>query len=228
MDKFDKYDVSETDNNTLLVQGDSINSKEVEAPKGPYLVINGAWYVDQFPTMIVAEKIDGTLGMFYLTPFRKVRDEELKPYKGYHPRKMKGSPLPDYLYRFYGLERSGETLSEVIRVRISPSEKEKLEATAENDGKSVSEYLRGMIKLSDPSIKSVENGVAYVTRSAEQILSDVQKLLQDKPDADKELIQMLLGGKYPLCPICGDYQGNLQFDGSAIIGCEKCLDDKQE
>lgn len=110
------------------------------------LIINGAWYVDQFPTMIVMEKVDGTLGMFYLTPFRAIKEVDIKPYNGYHPRKMKGNPLPDYLYRFYGLERNDESLSEVIRVRVSPTEKGKLEAASKNSDKTVSEFLRDHIR----------------------------------------------------------------------------------
>lgn len=69
-------------------------------------------------------------------------------YKGYHPHKCKGQHLPDYLYRFYGIARNEESLSEVIRVRVSPTEKEKLEAAASNAEKTVSvflkEYIRGL------------------------------------------------------------------------------------
>lgn len=146
MDKLGKYGVSETNKDTLLIQGESINDREVEAPKGPYLIINGAWYINQLPTMIVMEKVDGTLGMFNLTPFRAVKESEIRSYKGYHPRKCKGSPLPDYLYRFYGLERNEETLSEVIRVRVSPSEREKLEVAASNEDKTMSEFMRDYIR----------------------------------------------------------------------------------
>lgn len=110
------------------------------------MTVNGAWYVNQLPTMVVVELADGSLGMFNLTPFRAITETDIKPYKGYHPRKMKGHPLPDYLYRFYGLERNEETLSEVIRVRVSPSEKEKLEVAASNEDKTVSEFVRDHIR----------------------------------------------------------------------------------
>ena len=108
--------------------------------------VNGAWYVDSLPTMLVAEMADGTLKMFDMQMFRQVAENELKPYKGYHPRRMKGSPLPEYLYRFYGLERNEETLSEVIRVRVSLGEKEKLEAVAANGDKTISEFIRDYIR----------------------------------------------------------------------------------
>lgn len=144
MDKLGKYTVDETDAGTLLIKGDI--TKEVNAPDGDPLTINGAWYINQLPNNIVMECTDGTLAMFHLTPFRGIKDTDLRPYKGHHPRKCKGQLLPDYLYRFYGLSRSDETLSEVIRVRVSPSEKEKLEAIANNNDKTVSEFLREYIR----------------------------------------------------------------------------------
>lgn len=140
------YNVSETDEGKLLIQSPAINNKEVEAPEGPYLIINGAWYLEAYPGIIIAEMADNTLKMFNLTPFRAIKETDLRPYKAYHPRKCKGSPLPEYLYRFYGLARSDETMSEVIRVRVSPTEKEQLGTAASNAGKTVSEYMRDYIR----------------------------------------------------------------------------------
>ena len=110
--------------------------------------INGAWYVDALPTEIVIELQDGTLKHFNLTPFRHITDADLIDYKGYHPRKMHGQPLPDYLYGFYGLEKSDEVLSETVRVRITPSEKTKFEAYAASlePHQNVSDVLRKFIR----------------------------------------------------------------------------------
>ena len=110
------------------------------------ITVNGAWYLNNLPTMLVVEMVDGDLAMFDMQMFRQVSEGELKPYKGHHPRRMKGNPLPEYLYRFYGLARNEETLSEVIRVRVSPSEKEKLEAVAANGDKTISEFIRDYIR----------------------------------------------------------------------------------
>lgn len=112
------------------------------------MLVNGAWYVDTLPTAIVVELRNGVLNHFGLAPFRKISESDLIPYRGYHPRKMKGQPLPDYLYRFYGLEKSVESLSEVIRVRVSPSEKAAFEAYAASlDPKqNVSDVLREFIR----------------------------------------------------------------------------------
>lgn len=107
--------------------------------------INGAWYIDTMPTMIVTELESGDLKMFYLNPFKEIKESDLKDYKGYHPRKLKGQPLPTYLYKFYGLEKNEESLSETVRVRLSPSQLEKIEAYAKNNNKNVSETLRDYI-----------------------------------------------------------------------------------
>lgn len=144
--KINGYDITETSSGKLLIQSPAINPREVEAPQGPYLVVNGAWYTDNYPNLIITELADNSLKMFYLTPFRKIGESDLRPYKGHHPRKMKGHPLPEYLYRFYGLTRNEESLSEVIRVRLSPTEKEKLEAAAANEDKTISEFLRDKIR----------------------------------------------------------------------------------
>jgi hypothetical protein len=110
--------------------------------------VNGAWYINQLPDHLVIELVDGSLKMALMTKFKPLAKDDLKPYNGHHPRKCKGQPLPDYLYRFYGLERNEESLSEVIRVRVSPSERTKLEAYAANlePSKTVSEVVRDYIR----------------------------------------------------------------------------------
>lgn len=156
-DKLNKYTLSETDAGTLLIKSESMSPREVQAPVGESMVINGAWYLDALPTCVVMERMDGTLAKFFLTPFRSITEKDLTPYKSYHPRKCKGQPLPDYLYKFYGLARNEESLSEVIRVRVSPSEKEKLEAAAENAKATVSEFIREIIRKEVSPMKKLSD-----------------------------------------------------------------------
>lgn len=66
--------------------------------------------------------------------------------EGHHPRRCKGHPLPNYLYRFYGLERSDETANEVIHVRLTPSEKTAIQTAADGAGKTVSELVREWVR----------------------------------------------------------------------------------
>lgn len=122
-------------------------------PDGPQIpnntdlmIINGAWNITALPNMIVIERVDGSLGMFNLTPFRAIADKDIRTYKSYHPRKCKGQPLPSYLYRFYGLEKNAETATEMIHARVTPKEKEKAETAAENKGKTVSELVRDYVR----------------------------------------------------------------------------------
>lgn len=148
MDKISKYEVNELDNGKLLVKGESINNKEVEAPTGDYLIINGAWYLDALPNQVVVELTDGSLAKFRLTPFRTITEKDFTAYKSYHPRKCKGQPLPDYLYRFYGLQKNDESATEVIHTRLTPTEKAKIETYAANlePKKTVSEVVRDFIR----------------------------------------------------------------------------------
>ena len=108
--------------------------------------VNGAWYINAIGNYFVLELEDGTLTKALITPFRKITEKDFSVYKGYHPRKLKGNPVPDYLYKFYGLDRNDETLSEVIRTRVRPSELEELNKYAKNNDITVSELMRELIK----------------------------------------------------------------------------------
>lgn len=107
--------------------------------------VKGAWYLDALPVHLIIELNNGELKMAPITPMEPIKPERMTAYKGYHPRKCSGHPLPDYLYRFYGLEKDSEALTEVIRLRVSPSQVQKIEAYAKNKGKNVSEVLRDYI-----------------------------------------------------------------------------------
>ena len=107
--------------------------------------VTGAWYLDALPTHMVIELENGELKMAPITPMEPIKPERMTAYKGYHPRKCSGHPLPNYLYKFYGLEKDTESLTEVIRVRVSPSQMQKIEAYAKNSDKKVSEVIREFI-----------------------------------------------------------------------------------
>ena len=114
--------------------------------------INGAWYINNLPEHIVCEMSDGALKMFSMTPLSPV--QSMTDYKGHHPRKMKGSPLPDYLYRFYGLQKNDESATEVIHVRLTPSEKAQVENWGKNQEPpmTISETVRAMIRTLDNGV----------------------------------------------------------------------------
>lgn len=114
------------------------------------LKINGAWYINQLPNHLVIELEDNNLIMVLMTPFRQLSKVDFNDYKGHHPRKCKGQPLPDYLYRFYGLEKNDESATEVIHVRLTQTEKTKIETFAANQepkkttSEAVRDYIRGL------------------------------------------------------------------------------------
>lgn len=107
--------------------------------------INGAWFLEQLPTALVVELSDGALKTHKIDPFRKINEADLNDYNGDHPRKRKGIPLPEPLYKFYGYTKSPESLTEVIRARITPKEKEKFESVLP-PGESVSDSIRKYVQ----------------------------------------------------------------------------------
>ena len=110
------------------------------------MLVNNAWYVKQLPNEIVLELVDGRMVFAHMTPFRELSDSELHEYKGYHPRKCSAEPIPGYLYRFYGLEKNEEIASEWVKVRLRPSEKERLEQAAKDANQNVSEFIRAFVQ----------------------------------------------------------------------------------
>lgn len=110
------------------------------------ITVSGAWYVDSLEAGIVAELTDGKLVSFPISPFRGLNEENFMQYRGQHPRRQHGVPLPSVLYPYYGLSKSDESLSEVLRVRITPSEMEKIKAIADAAGKNVSGFIRDLIR----------------------------------------------------------------------------------
>lgn len=110
------------------------------------MLVNNAWYVKQLPNEIVLELVDGRMAFAHMTPFRELNDSELHEYKGYHPRKCSAEPIPGYLYRFYGLEKNEEIASEWVKVRLRPSEKERLEQAAKDANQNVSEFIRAFVQ----------------------------------------------------------------------------------
>jgi hypothetical protein len=119
-------------------------------PQHHAITVNGAWYIDYMPDDVVIELDDGSLMTFKIVPFREIALEDLRPYdKGrQHPRKISGNPVPVYLYRFYGLTKNAESATEVIHVRVTPTEKAAIERYAANlePRKSTSEVLRDYIR----------------------------------------------------------------------------------
>lgn len=149
MDKFKimNREISSLDDGSVLVQSPAQNDKHIEPPKiNNPIIVNGAWYLDAYPTNMIIELESGLLKMAYITPMRPLSQKDLRDYKAYHPRKCKGQPLPVYLYKFYGLEKNDESATEVIHVRLTPSEKERADTAAKNDGKTISEMVRDFIK----------------------------------------------------------------------------------
>lgn len=90
------------------------------------MLVNGVWNIESLGNMYVAEMENGELKMFPVAPFKELKESDLKDYKGHHPRKMKGIPMPEYLFKFYGLELNPDA-SDAVRVRVKVSLKNRYE-----------------------------------------------------------------------------------------------------
>ena len=51
------------------------------------------------------ETVDGTFKSFYCSPYRKIEEKDLIPLKCYIAKGNRAKEVPDYLLRFYGLEK---------------------------------------------------------------------------------------------------------------------------
>ncbi|NLI91019.1 MAG: hypothetical protein GX434_02085 [Peptococcaceae bacterium] len=144
----EKYSVDVVFYNTIQIYALDDLDEQIRVLENKRLEINGAWYIDNMPENIVGELSDGTLVYFLINPYREIKQSDLHPYTGNHPRKMKGQPLPTYLYRYYGLEKNEEIASEVLHTRVTPSEKAKIEAYAANleSKTTVSDVIRQFIR----------------------------------------------------------------------------------
>ena len=109
------------------------------------MIISGAWAIDLLPLHFIIEVPGIGLRVAYVSPFRNLSIEEFTPYKGAHPRKIHGVPMPEYLYRFYGLEKNKEIASEVIHIRVTPTEKNELSTSAKKQDMRLAEYARAKL-----------------------------------------------------------------------------------
>lgn len=110
------------------------------------VLINEIWYLESMPEDFVAELPTGDLVTFPIIPFRLVTKEDFHYYDGPHPRKSKGKTLPSYLYKFFGLDKNTHVLSQVISIKTTSEEKEKIERIAEEEGRTVSDLVREWIR----------------------------------------------------------------------------------
>lgn len=111
------------------------------------LIINGAWHLDDLPEKIICEMEDRSLRQVPLAPMQIWENSNvLEPYTGIHPRKCSGAPFPEYLYAFYGFKKNSESATEVIRCRVTPTEKNDFDNWCSKNGNlSMAEGLRRLV-----------------------------------------------------------------------------------
>lgn len=105
------------------------------------MIVNGAWALKSLPCHYVIDAPGLGLRLTRITPFRMLADFDLTPYVGDHPRRIHGVPMPEYMYRLYGLEKTGAK-TEMLHIRVTHDEKAQVEKAARDAGTNVAEYVR--------------------------------------------------------------------------------------
>lgn len=122
-----------------------------------------------------------------------------------------------------------------LSIRLGDKLHAELSKKASKYNQSISEYVRNILikdieeeekmKLSVPSVKTVENGITYLERTPEQVEGDLEKLSRLRNDEGfLDYWRKLLSVKEPVCPKCGEVGGPLrQTAKGEVVGCDKCL-----
>lgn len=108
------------------------------------MIVSGAWTVKSLPCHYILDIPELGLKLARITPFRTMSEYDLTPYVGDHPRRIHGVPMPEYMYRLYGLEKAGSK-TEMLHIRVTPDEKAQIELSARESGVNVAEYVRGRL-----------------------------------------------------------------------------------
>lgn len=122
-----------------------------------------------------------------------------------------------------------------LSIRLGDKLHAELVKKASKYNQSISEYVRNVLikdveedekmKLSMPSVKTIENGITYLERTPEQIEEDLKNLSRLRNDEGfLDYWRKLLSAKEPVCPKCGAIGGSLRttIDGT-VVGCDQCL-----
>lgn len=67
--------------------------------------IQNAWQIKNLPKHTIVKTEDGVLKKFHDTPFRFLTDSDFTVYNGHDPNQCTGDVLPDYMYKFYDLQK---------------------------------------------------------------------------------------------------------------------------
>ena len=112
-------------------------------------IIN-AWIVGGVSEQFVLELEDPDnplkhrLVLVSMKPYRKIEENDFKPYDGIHPRHS-GVSAPNWFLPLYGLEKIAGLYSEVLYFRVTLTQKAVLQKAAKDEGMNLSEYIRDAI-----------------------------------------------------------------------------------
>lgn len=58
-----------------------------------------------YPAHMIIKKDDGSYGVFFATPARKITERDIKPLRVYIEKGNNAKEAPSYMYQMYGVEK---------------------------------------------------------------------------------------------------------------------------
>ena len=133
------------------------------------MIVKNAWYPKQMPTKIVVELPDGSCYSADLTPFRKIRQEELQKLAIFAP--VMGDEIPEHTLRFYGLAKATDPKFKQMRVSAGFSQ-QALAAAAGLNIRQVQKIEAGEIKLENLTLGNAVKLASALGVRPEDLLKD--------------------------------------------------------
>lgn len=68
--------------------------------------VKNLYATEKYPNVYFVEIMEGEFYEFFITPFRKITENDLRPAPGYRPFGNMGAEARPYAYEVYGLEKA--------------------------------------------------------------------------------------------------------------------------
>lgn len=87
-----------------MIQYNQVKDRANDVPKEKKMKIKRLFETPKYRNIYVCETENGFFG-FYVTPAKKITEKDLIPMPGYTAAGRAAEEMPDYILKFYGLEK---------------------------------------------------------------------------------------------------------------------------
>ena len=131
------------------------------------MIIKNAYYPYQLPTQIVIEALDGKYYAADLSPFRAIKEAELRPLAVFSP--VMGDEIPDYTRKFYHLAIESDPRLIQLRINSGLTQKQLAEAAGVNI-RQIQKIEAGEIQLGNITLQNAARLAAALDVKIEDLL----------------------------------------------------------